>query len=298
MKRISLYIALIVLIVSSCKKADEPKIPEIEIGGKLTEIILDKETNQDVALSGGNGKFSVSVRDSRILEARIEGSYLKLKGLEYGETIVLIRSHNKQKTLTVKVQRSELNLPEASLTLYPGQERQDIRVIGGGDDVVVEEEDPEEAIIFEWEAKTGSLKLRATHEGEAKLIFKTQDNRPAKELLIRVKADNNVSHKVGFYNTSHKELREHFPALLYAYRAGKMAWISSSPSLQLDQQRVFIPAILNPEKGKRIETKITFVNVSDYTTGNYSLLVEEVLIDKKLVTLRGKGMKLVVPYGN
>lgn len=297
MKRIFLYLALIVLAASSCKK-DEPKIPEIEIGGKLTEIILDKETTQDVALSGGNGKFQASVRDSRILEARIDGSYLKLKGLEYGETIVLIRSHNKQKTLTVKVQRSELNLPETSVTLYPGQERQDIRVIGGGDDVVVEEEDLEEAVTFEWEAKTGSLKLRGTHEGEAKLIFKTQDNRPAKELVIKVKADNDVSDKVGLYSTNRKELKVNFPVLMHAYRAGKMAWISSSPSLQLDQKRVVVPAVISPEKGKRIETDLTFVNVSGYTTGKYSLLIEEVRTDKKLVTLRGKGMKLVVPYGN
>ena len=77
--------------------------------------------------------------------------------------------------MTVKVERAEINISEQEIRLYPGQERQDIRIIGGGDDAEVEAVDAEEAIVYEWEAKTGKLKLRANHEGEAKLIFKTKE---------------------------------------------------------------------------------------------------------------------------
>lgn len=300
MKRILIFVTLLMLGMASCKK-DEPAqvIPEIKIGENITEVVLEKETTRDIVLSGGNGKFSATVKDSKILEAKIDGTYLKLKALNYGETTVSLRSHDRRKTLTVKVERAEINISEQEIRLYPGQERQDIRIIGGGDDAEVEAVDAEEAIVYEWEAKTGKLKLRANHEGEAKLIFKTKDNKSPKELKIIVKAENNVSEKIGFYATTSKTLSPYFPVVMHAYRAGKMVWISSSPSLERDQNRVLIPPVVAPQKGQRVTSKIIFVNVSDkYTTGEYSLIVEEVVEAKKLVTLRGKGIKLVIPYDN
>lgn len=302
MKRIFLALALLSLGVSSCKEKDAPveQVAEIKIGDSdLKEIVLDKGTHRDILLSGGNGKFSATVKDSKILEAKIDGGYLKLKGLAYGETVVLLRSHDKQKTLTVKVERAEISLTDTEVTLYPSQERQDIKVIGGGDDAIVEAENPEMAITYEWDAKTSKLKLRANHEGEAKLIFRSQDNKPAKELKIIVKADNNVSDQIGFYGTTSKTLRPYFSTLLHAYRPGKMIWISASPRMSRDQTRILMVPLKSPEKGRKIEkSKITFINVDDskFPSGEYALIVEEVVPAKGLVTLRGQGFKLVVPY--
>lgn len=303
MKHIFLALALVSLGFSSCKEKDTPvveQVAEIKIGEHdLKEVVLDKGSSRDILLSGGNGKFTATVKDSKVLDAKIDGSYLKLRGLAYGETVVLLRSHDKQKSLTVKVERAEISLTDKEVTLYPGQERQDIKVIGGGDDAVVEAENPEMAITYEWDAKTSKLKLRANHEGEAKLIFRSQDNKPAKELKIIVKADNNVSDQIGFYTTTSKTLRPYFRILMHAYRPGKMVWISASPRMSLDQTRILMTPLKSPQKGAKLEkAKITFINVSDskFPMGEYDLIVEEVVEAKGLVTLRGQGFKLVVPY--
>ncbi|MDO4707546.1 MAG: hypothetical protein Q4A61_03870 [Porphyromonadaceae bacterium] len=303
MNRIILFIALAVFGLSACKKdVNEPQVQlvaEIVIGeGEGEEIVvLDKGDVVDKALKGGNGKFTATVEDSKILEAKIEGNYLKLRGLNYGMTKVSVRSHDKQKTLTVRVDRPEISLSEAEVTLLPGEVRKNITVRGGGDDAEFELVNPEGAIEARWEARTGVLELVGKYEGEAMIIFRSKDDKPAKEIKIKVKATNDVSDAVGFYSTKSQTLRPDFPVVLHAYRPGKMVWISASTDMTNQAKtRLRMAPLKSPEKGAKVTQHITFVSVGQYESGEYPLIIEEVRTAEGLVTLRGQGFKLVVPF--
>lgn len=302
MKRIFLFIALITLGLSACK--EEPKEPQVQIaeivigeGAGEEVVVLDKGDTVYKVLKGGNGKFTATVEDSKILEAKIEGNYLKLRGLNYGTTKVSVRSHDKQKTLTVRVDRPEINLSDKEVSLFPGEVRKNITVRGGGDDAEFEVINLEGAIEARWDARTGVLELVGNYEGEGTIIFRSKDDKPAKEIKVIVKATNDVSGSIGFYSTKSQTLRTDFPVLLHAHRPGKMVWISGSMDMtNLAKTRVRMRSLRSPEKGATITERITFVNVGKYESGEYPLIVEEVREADGLVTLRGQGFKLVVPF--
>lgn len=302
MKHIFLFLAIAVLGLSACQKDNsEPQvqIAEIVIGEGAGEevVVLDKGDVVDKALKGGNGKFTATVEDSKILEAKIEGSYLKLRGLNYGTTKVSVRSHDKQRTLTVRVDRPEINLSDSEVTLLPGEVRKNITVRGGGDDAEFEVINPEGAIEARWEARTGVLELTARYEGEAKIIFRSKDDKPAKEIKVVVRATNDVSRQIGFYSTTSSELRPDFPVLLHAHRPGKMVWVSGSTDvINQAKTRVRMASLSAPERGAELSKHITFVNVGKWESGEYPLIVEEVHAAEGLVTLRGRGFKLVLPF--
>lgn len=300
MKRIFLFIALIGIGLSSCQKDNEPKpnIPEITVGDNDEAVItLDKGNSLDKKLNGGNGKFTATVQDSRVVEAKIDGNYLKLRGLSYGETTISLRSHDKKKSITVRVERPAISLPQSSVTLLPGENRKDITVRGGGDDATYEVIDPEGAIEARWEATTGVLDLVAKHEGEAKIVFKTNDDKPQQELVVVVKASNDVTKSIGFYPTTSSELRLGFPLLLHAHRPGKMVWLSSSTDIaDRSKKKIYIPSVKSPQRGAKLSSHVTFVEVRGLETGEYKFIVEEVHEAEGLATLRAPGFKLVVPY--
>lgn len=306
MKRLLLIIALIGLGLSSCKKSDGPggsTLSEIKVGEtNLAEISIDKDTSKDILLSGGNGKFAVAVVDSRILQATIDGTYLKLKGLAYGETTILLRSHDLKKEIKVKVERPDISLAESEVTIQPNAEK-DIKISGGGDDATLEVQNDEEAIDYTWDAKTSQLKIKTKSEGEATLTFKVKDSsKPAKTLKVVVKASNDVTKQVGLYATTSSELKPFFPTVFYAHRAGKRVWISSNtnPTSGRDNaKRIYIKPIQNPVKGSKIEAEFEFIYLGttyEGKTGKHNVIVEEVHTAEGLVTLRAKGFKVVMPY--
>lgn len=299
MKRIFLFIAIITLGLSACTK-DTPKenYAEITIGdNNVSELALDKNNTLQIKLSGGNGKFTATAENPKILEAKIDGEYLVLRGINYGETIVSLRSHDRRKTLKVSVERPALHITENVIKLKPGEVRKDITVRGGGDDADYEVINPENAVDARWVAGTGVLELSANHEGEATIVFKTKDGKPNVEMKVIVKAENDVSHEVGFYTTKSSTLRPYFNMPLYAYRPGKMIWLSNSNDMtNLAKQRIWLPTIKNPIKGERKTLKISFLNVEEFASGEYPLIVEDVQTSDELITLRGVGFKIVVPY--
>lgn len=300
MKRIFLFIAIVALGLSACSK-DEPKVveyAEITVGEHNEgEVALDKNNTLSLKLSGGNGKFTATAENPKVLEAKIDGEYLILRGINYGETVVSLRSHDRRRTLKVRVERPALHLTDNVITLKPGEVRKDITVRGGGDDADYEVLNPEHAIDARWVAGSGVLELSARHEGEATIVFKTKDGKPNVEMKVIVKAENNVSDQVGFYTTRSTTLQPYFNMPLYAYRPGKMVWLSSSTDLSnLAKQRVWLPTIKNPVKGERVTLKVSFLNVDEFTSGEYPLIIEEVQTADELVTLRGAGFKIVAPY--
>lgn len=300
MQRILLIIASVIIGLSSCK-TDEPtvQIPDITVGeGKsIEDVVLDKNNTLEFKLSGGNGKFTATAENPKLLEARIEGNYLKLRGLNYGETLVSLRSHDKRKTLKVRIERPQVNLSDKEITLQPGEVRKDIVVRGGGDDAEYEVINPESAIDARWISGSGVLELTAKHEGEAKIVFKTKDDKPNVELKVVVKATNNVSNEVGFYTTTTPTLRTYFPTTLYAYRPGKMIWLSASTDMRhLGKRRVWFAPVNNPQKGAQLNLNISFLNIDNFESGSYPFIVEEVLEAEQLVTLRSAGFKIVAPY--
>lgn len=301
MKRVYIIMAALTLGMASCSKDNgEPTKPitEIKVGEDNSEqISLGKNSTKDLKLSGGNGKFTLTVQDSKVVEAKIEGDYLKIKGLNYGTTSILLRSHDREKRLSVKVERPEISLASKEVQLFPGEERRNIKVTGGGDDAELLFVNDEKAIEEpRWDAKTGILELVARHEGVAKVIFRTKDGKPDVELAVIVKAENDVSTSVGFYSTKERTLRHEFPVAVYGHRPGKKVWIANSTKLP-NSHRVLVSSIQNPQKGAKIKANFTFVNVSDkFTSGERDVIIEEVREAEGLVSLRAEGFKLVIPY--
>lgn len=299
MKQLYTYIALILLISFTACERDEMNLPEIKIGdGNQTEIKVDKTTTIDLELSGGNGKFTATVADVKIATTKIEGKYLKITGVNYGETKVIITSHDKKRELTIKVERPDFNLSETDVTLYPGETERIIKITGGGDDAEIKVEDPEEALTYKWDAKSNNLILTAKHEGEIKVKFISKDDKPAKELMIKIKAEDpeKYSEKIGLYNTTSKSLFPVMQTVLNAYRQGKMVWIANSTRFTYPQKSVQMKPVTSPQKGKKVSVNLVFTNLDKYPSNTYELIVEDVLTDKGLVVLRGKGFKIVTPF--
>lgn len=311
MKKV-IYITLLLtslLIVTSCDGKDpiDPnngkehptEYPEIKIGDEdLNEIILDKDSTRDFKLSGGNEKFTVSVADSKVVVAKIDGIYLRIKGVNYGETTLVIKSHNKRRELKVRVERSEINISQAEVRLYPGEVRHDVKVTGGGDDAEMEIENPEDALIAKWDAKSGTLEFTAKYEGESKLIFRTNDSKEPKTIKVIIKAENDVSDKAGIYRTSNRSLSPYFPTVLVGQRKGKRVWVaSSSDVVRRDKARFSLPMVKAPQLGEKLDINLSMVNLDALQDlGKNPFIVEYIDNNKLLVTLRTRGYKIVVPF--
>lgn len=300
MKQLYTYLTLILLLgLSACQDKNTPDLPEITVGdGSITMINVDKNSTIDLKITGGNGKFTATVQDTKIATAKIEGEYIKIKGVQYGETKLVITSHDKRKEMTIRVDRPEFHLGKTEVTLYPGETDRVVNVTGGGDDAKMETDDPEMAIIATWDAKSNNLKITAKHEGEAIIKFISNDDKPAKELKVIVKAEdaNKLAEKIGFYNTSSSSLHSIFSTVMSIYREGKMVWICGSTSMNISKKRLQMKPVVSPKKGDKLNVHLSFVNLDKYKSQAYNLIVESVLTEKKLVVLRGQGFKIVAPY--
>ncbi|MDN4753355.1 hypothetical protein QYZ87_02240 [Porphyromonadaceae bacterium W3.11] len=293
------YLAFIIFGLAACQSQDKkPDFPEITVGdGNITVIKVDKNSTIDLKVLGGNGKYKVTLQDSKIAKAEIEGEYLKVTGLKYGKTSLVITSHDQRRELTVMVERPEFNLTQTEVRLYPGDTDYVVKVTGGGDDGEIKVDDPQGALEYVWN-ENNSILLTAKHEGVAVITFISKDDKPDKTLTVKIIAEDNdnLSEKIGLYATTSHSLYSLIPTTLAGYRKGAMVWICGSTHLGRTYKRVEFKPLSAPKEGEKVSVDLTFVNVDNFAPATYDLIVEKVHSSKGLVVLRGAGFKIVAPF--
>uniref|UniRef100_A0AB33JDI1 Lipoprotein n=2 Tax=unclassified Prevotella TaxID=2638335 RepID=A0AB33JDI1_9BACT len=302
MKHIALL--LLITLLAACGQNDTADMPDIQIGKgeSLNEISINKETVRDIILSGGDGKFSVNVADSKIATATMIEDTLRIKGVFEGQTFATILSHDLRKRIEIKVIPPRLSLSQETLRIYPKDLVKYVTVTGGGDVVDMKVNDPDSVIDAKWNAKTNVVEIKAHYEGNATITFKGKEDAERK-LNVVVKAENEVT-TAGIYSTRSRTIYTIIKNVMVAKKTGTGVWFynNARPYGRLhiplfDKDMVLqIAPIINPVKGKRMTIKVlASQDVRQFNFNQeYPVVVEDV--KGRLAVLRGHGFKLLTPY--
>ncbi len=305
MKQITYTFAFIVLLLSfvACEDDNQSDIQDIKIGKgeqSLTEVTVNRQTQRDIVLSGGNNKYLVNVADSKIASTKMVQDTLRLKGLLEGETYATIYSLDLKAVLKINVKANDLKFTQSELLLRPKDFNKTIS-LGGGNIVTLEKNDPDDIFDYRW-TSSGVLFITAKYEGEASLIARSKGLEPA-ELKIKIESQDvkGYLNEIGFYNTLSRTVYRNINPVLVAYRKEMGTVLSSinTPSPNIRPKRILVRPVINPKLGEMIEIDVTAnFSLDNFKSGKLKVKVVELREDKHLVVLRGKGYKLVVPYYN
>ncbi len=268
-------------------------MPELKIGEEdFSQININTETLRRIILLGGNGKYTASIANPNIASLKISQDTLKITGLYEGETYATIHSHNFSKRLGISVVPPRLSFSHKEVTLSPKDIGQFVTLSGGGKDVHLEVDDPQDCLTYKWNANSNIIELYPKYEGDV-TIKAIDDKGKVQTLKVFVKA-RELPEDIGFYSTRSSSPYPEFATPLFAEVKGKGLWIMSSAYPSNYTKRVFVEHFPLPKQGTYIDLKLNFYQFKDtYQTNSYHLFVET--INKDIVSLRGKGFRLVLP---
>lgn len=296
------------LSLTSCRDGEEDNLySDIKIGKEqqsLTEVKLNKETIRNIILSGGNGKYAVNIEDSKVARVEISHDTLKIRGLFEGSTFATITSHNKKARLNINVIPPDISISHDFVRLYPKDDTKFISLSGGGDIVDLVVNDPENIINVKWNGATNILEIKAFHEGEATITAKSA-NSPDRVLKVKVRADGEVK-DVGVYSTTSRSVYPLLTSKMVVKRKGVGVWISSTSrpygvaEAFYERNAMRVTPIINPKVGEKVSFEARFYpyinSIGSLKEGKNELIVEEVR--ENTVVLRGRGIRVVLPYEN
>lgn len=308
MKNITLVFLLLlgVFSISSCRSEDEDLYTtDIKIGKEetsLSQIHINPGSLRNILLSGGNGKYSVNVADSKIVDVKVSNDTLKVKGLFEGETFATIISHNKKVQLGIKVVPMDISISQDVIRLYPTTLNKVVSISGGGEIIDLKVNDPEKILSVKWNGSTGLLEILPSNEGDAEIIVRTA-NLPEKKLKVKVRAEGETK-DIGIYSTTSHYIYPAIAPTMIAKRKNVGTWISGSTNpygiiapLYTKLSVRFSP-IKNPVAGEYTNVDVQlqpFANeFKGITNGNNRLYVDEVR--ESTVVLRARGSRIVLPY--
>ncbi len=289
-------ISILLLLLSSlfsCTSQDDKDMPELKIGEEdFSQININTETLRRILLLGGNGKYTASIANPNIASLKISQDTLKITGLYEGETYATIHSHNFSKRLAISVVPPRLSFSHKEVTLNPKDIGQFVTLSGGGKDVRLEVDDPQDCLTYKWNANTNIIELYPKYEGDV-TIKAIDDKGKVQTLKVFIKA-RELPKTIGFYSTRSSSPYPEFASPLFAEVKGRGLWILSSAQPSSRTKGIFIDYFPLPKQGTYIDVMLNFHQFKDnYKTGEYEFFVES--IDGEKVSLRGKGVRLVLP---
>lgn len=297
-----LLFLLSILSLSSCRERETGAAVEpIRLGTEdLQSVTLHKLSTHTILLEGGTGKYTASVATSRIAGVSVSKDTLRVTGYLEGETYATILSGDLRRRVPIHVVVPPLSTNMEEVRLYPRDESRFISLHGGGDRARLVIDDPEEAISARWQAKSGILEVDAYHEGVAVVHLYSEDG-TEKSVTIRVRC-NGETDGVGLYSTTSRSLYYQMKSALTAQRGGRSFTIYDSAQ-PYSAKRAFTvsPLPKSPTVGAWLEVTIKLNRASEFDNtkvreGRHRVIVEQVDSSAGLVTLRGKGYKMVIPY--
>lgn len=301
MKQLLYFILLLMSSISfvACDDDSGQGLKDIRVGtDDLNEVSINKLSTRTIILSGGNGKYTVNVADSKIAGVNISKDTLRISGLWEGNTYATIVSGDFKKRVAINVVVPELSISQSEIRLFPRDESKFVSLNGGGDIVDLKIEDPDKAINAKWNAKTNILEIQAFYEGEATIRIISQDKKE-KTLKVIVRCEG-AAGRVGIYGTTSHSLYEQMNTLMAVRRPGVGVWLCNGTRPYSSRKVLKItPAVVNPIAGTQVDVSFSMLYPEEFANsglkeGTHKLRVEEVR--EHNVVLRGKGFKIVIPY--
>ena len=121
----------------------------------------------------------------------------------------------------------------------------------------------------------------------------------AQTVRVAVRCEGNAQ-RPGIYGTTSRSLFKQMNTLMAVQRKGVGVWFCNTtrPDAALRSLKI-TPAVVNPQVGERLSLNFSMRYPDEFRNsglqeGTHSLYVEEVR--DKVVVLRGRGHKFVVPY--
>lgn len=301
MKQIIIFSLLLLCTfgLAACDKDNKQDLSEIRVGSEdLNEVSLNKLSTRTILLSGGNGKYTANVADSKIAGVEISKDTLRINGIWEGRTYATIISGDFKRRVEINVVVPELSISQSEIRLYPRDESKFVSLNGGGDIVDLKIDDPNKIMDAKWNAKTNILEIKANYEGEA-MIKVISQNKKEKTLKVTVRCDGTAG-KVGIYGTTSHNIYVQMNTVMAVRKSGIGVWLCGGARPYSSRRVLKItPAIVNPMAGTYVDISLSMTypdefDDSNLREGNYKLYVEEVR--EKDVVLRGRGYKFVIPY--
>ena len=301
MKHILLYLFAIVLC--ACEDKTDTSEP-IKIGtesSSLTQLTLYPKSRHDLLLSGGNHKYTVNVANSRLASASISQDTLKITSFEeQGTTFAIIHSHDQTARLEISIRPNELSFSAEEVTLAPTDINKTIR-LGGGDIVSLTTTDPDEVIKTTWHGNSGIVEIRGKAEGVATLTATSPGLAP-KELKVKVRCidEKGFLNQLGVYHNTSRSLSQAInPARIIKDPTTGTFFSGRANINALNNWYYKIPPIERPVEGTHIDLLIEYKKLGGVATREkLKFYIEEVRTATEQVVLRGKTLKIVVPYYN
>lgn len=283
----------------ACDNDNKQEMKDIRLGADdINEVSLNKLSTRTIILSGGTGKYTANVADSKIAGVNISKDTLRINGIWEGRTYATIISGDFKKRVEINVVVPELSISQSEIRLYPRDESKFVSLNGGGDIVDLKIEDPDKVMNAKWNAKTSILEIQAYYEGEAKIRIISQDKKE-KTLKVVVRCEGTAS-RVGIYGTTSHSLYEQMNTVMAVRRPGVGVWLCNGARPYFSKKVLKItPAVVNPVAGTHIDVSFSMLYPAEFANsglkeGPHKLYVEEVR--EKDVVLRGRGFKFVIPY--
>ena len=286
----------------ACEKQKE-ELPDIRIGKEksVEELLLNKQTEKRLLLSGGNGKYIVNVENAQIATAYISMDTLKVKGLLEGETFATIISHDKRARLKISVVFPDLEVSHSTVQFLPGFKSKYVSILGGGELTKLEENDPADIMDIKWDGSTGMLEINPKYEGEAQVIAISEDAKEKKIIHIKVRPEGELEIS-GWYSTNASSYYLILNNKMVVKRKGVGTWIANSArpygggGVTYSSSYIKLAPIVNPIQGDSVDLNILRYESQkpQITEGIHRLFVEEVRESE--VMLRGRGFKFLLPY--
>ena len=299
----NILLCLFAIALCACEDKNDSSTP-IKVGtdsASLTELTLHPQSRYDLLLSGGNHKYTVNVANSRLASASISQDTLKITSYqEQGTTFAIIHSHDQSARLEIRVIPNELNFTAEEVTLAPTDINKTIR-LGGGDVVSLTTTDPDEVMKATWQGRNGIVEIRGKAEGVATLTATSAGLAP-KELRVRVRCidEKGFLNQLGVYHNTSRSLSQAINPARIVKDATTGTFFSGRANVNaLNNWYYKVPPVERPVEGTRINLRIEYKRFGGVATReNLKFYVEEVRTATQEVVLRGKTLKIVVPYYN
>ena len=299
----NILLCLFAIALCACEDKNDSSAP-IKIGtdsSSLTELTLHPQSRHDLLLSGGNHKYTVNVANSRLASASISQDTLKITSYqEQGSTFAIIHSHDQSARLEIRVIPNELNFTASEVTLAPTDINKTIR-LGGGDVVSLTSTDPDEVIKATWQGNNGIIEIRGKAEGVATLTATSAGLAP-KALRVKVRCidEKGFLNQLGVYHNTSRSLSQAINPARIVKNPTTGTFFSGRANVNaLNNWYYKVPPIERPVEGTHINLLIEYKRFGGVATReNLKFYVEEVRTATQEVVLRGKTLKIVVPYYN
>lgn len=164
-----------------------PEYPTLTLSEKSVDLLIDQQAS--VEILDGAGDYKIAVLDPSNVEATLEGSTIRLKGLVYGNTDLVVSDQGgAYTTLTANVYKSDVlttSVPEGAmkLTLAMGQPANgQFTITAGNDPYTVESSDPQtvSATLASDGVTVTIVGQKGQEEGDAPVVITVKDARGLK----------------------------------------------------------------------------------------------------------------------